>query len=96
VNLMVLSWYRYHIDAEIKETDNSSWRFTGIYGESRGEEKDKTWRLLRILKHQSKLPWLVCGDFNEILFNCEKEGGGCKTKKMYGKIQRNSSGLWLT
>jgi hypothetical protein len=84
VNLMVLSWSRYHIDAEIKET-----RFTRIYGESRGEEKDKTWRLLRILKHRSKLPWLVCDDFNEILFNCEKEGG-CKTKKTYGKIQRNS------
>ena len=75
VNLRVLSWSRYHIDTIIKEGDGSAWRFTGIYGESRCEEKEKTWRLLRILQHHSKLPWLCCGDFNEILFNCEKEGG---------------------
>ena len=48
VDLRVLSWSRYHIDSLIKE-DGGTWRFTGIYGESRSEEKEKTWKLLRIL-----------------------------------------------
>jgi hypothetical protein len=49
--------------------------FIRIYGESKSEEKDKTWELLRLLKTKFNLPWIVCGDFNEILFNYEKEGG---------------------
>jgi hypothetical protein len=45
-DLMLLSWSPFHIDAKIKEEDGSSWRFTGIYGESKSDEKEKTWRLL--------------------------------------------------
>jgi hypothetical protein len=33
---------KYHIDVVIKE-DRWKWRFTGIYGESRNEEKENTW-----------------------------------------------------
>ncbi|RLN08650.1 hypothetical protein C2845_PM11G28210 [Panicum miliaceum] len=44
-------------------------------GESRSDEKDNTWELLRILKKKYDMPWLCSGDFNEILFGCEKEGG---------------------
>ena len=73
--MRVSSWSRYHIDAIIKEGEGGAWRFTGFYGESRSEEKEKKWKLLHILQHHSRLPWLCCGDFNEILFNCEKEGG---------------------
>jgi hypothetical protein len=66
---------RYHIDTEITEEDAFTWRFTGIYGEPKVEERAKTWRLLRTLKHQNDKPWLCVGDFNEILFAWEKEGG---------------------
>jgi len=75
VDVNVKSMSKYHIDAIIKEVDGGRWRFTGIYGESKTEEKDNTWALLRLLKAKSNLPWLCSGDFNEILFNCEKEGG---------------------
>lgn len=71
----MLSWSRYHNDTLINEKDGDAWSFIGIYGESQSEEKEKMWKLLRILQHRSKLPWLCCSDFNEILFNCEKEGG---------------------
>lgn len=45
-----------------------------IYRESRSEGKENTWDLMRLLKEQNNLPWVCSGDFNEILFNYEKEG----------------------
>lgn len=66
---------RYHIDATITEEDGFEWRFTGIYGEPKLEEKVKTWKLLRTIRHHSDKPWICMGDFNEILTQGEKEGG---------------------
>jgi hypothetical protein len=43
---------------------------------SKAKEKDKTWRLMRILKNQYDMAWLCLGDFNEILFESEKVGVG--------------------
>ncbi|KAJ1295804.1 hypothetical protein BS78_01G250800 [Paspalum vaginatum] len=75
VDLPVKSLSKYHIDAIRKEEDGFEWRFTGIYEESKSKEKDNTWQKLRELKGKFDLPWLCCGDFNEILFNYGKEGG---------------------
>jgi hypothetical protein len=66
---------RYHIDVDVVGELGNKWRFTGIYGESKASQKDKTWRLIRTLSGQSDLPWLCMGDFNEVLFSHEKEGG---------------------
>lgn len=63
---------RYHIDMEIKEWDGFEWRFTGLYGESKMDEKEVMWRLLRTLKNHSDKPWLMAEDFNETLFQCEE------------------------
>ena len=68
-------YFKYHMDAVVKEEDGHVWRLTGIYGEPKAEEKEKTWRLMRILNNLYKKPWLCFGDFNEILFGYEKEGG---------------------
>jgi len=35
---------------------------------------------MRDLKAKFDLPWLCSGDFNEILFGCEKEGGSQRAK----------------
>lgn len=58
---------RYHIDMKIKEEDGFEWRFMGIYGESKTDEKHKMWKLLCTLTNHSDKPWLMVGDFNEIL-----------------------------
>jgi exonuclease III len=63
INLAVKSFSRYHIDAVVKDDDGREWRFTGMYGEPKVEEKDKTWILLRILNNKYKKPWLCMGDF---------------------------------
>ena len=77
VNLRVVGFMsRYHIDSEITEEDGFVWRFTGMYGEPKHDDKDKTWRLMSNLKVQNNKPWLCSGDFNEVLHPWEKEGGG--------------------
>jgi hypothetical protein len=64
-----------YIDVRVIERPEKIWRLTGIYGEPRWEDKYKTWDKLRELNNNSDLPWVVIGDFNEILFSHEKEGG---------------------
>jgi hypothetical protein len=51
------------------------WRLTGVYGEPKWEEKKKTWMVMRGLKGVTDKPWIALGDFNEILYSHEKEGG---------------------
>lgn len=65
-----------HIDVEVGLLGSSEiLRFTGIYGFAAQGERVLTWDFLRTLAAQSSLPWLVAGDFNEILCNAEKSGG---------------------
>jgi hypothetical protein len=33
---------KYHIDVQVKEEYGWKWRYTGIYGESRSEDKEST------------------------------------------------------
>jgi exonuclease III len=80
IDLTVKSMSKYHIDMVIKEEDHFEWRFSGVYGEPRSEEKDKTWDTLRILHGALSLPWVCAGDFNEVLFAHEKEGG-CRSRR---------------
>jgi hypothetical protein len=79
---------RYHIDVDVTEENGTKWRLTGIYGESKSGEKENTWRLLRNLHAQSDLPWLVLGDFNEILFAGEKEGGPARAQGAMDAFRR--------
>jgi hypothetical protein len=64
-----------YIDVRVIESQVKIWRLTGIYGEPRWEDKYKTWDKMRELSLNSNLPWVLIGDFNEIAFSHEKEGG---------------------
>jgi hypothetical protein len=64
-----------YIDVRVIESTSKIWRLTGIYGEPRWEDKFKTWDKMRELNQNNNFPWLIVGDFNEILFSTEKEGG---------------------
>ena len=64
-----------YIDVKVVERPDKIWRLTGLYGEPRWEDKYKTWDKLRQLNGVSNLPWAVIGDFNEIMYSHEKEGG---------------------
>lgn len=65
-----------HIDTIINEgEDGSRWRLTGFYGHLDVHEKDASWDLIRRLNGNCNMPWIICGDFNDILYSYEKKGG---------------------
>jgi hypothetical protein len=61
-----------YIDIKILENDGREWRLTGMYGEPRWQDKYETWDKLRELNAQYDLPWVIIGDFNEIMFSVKK------------------------
>ena len=57
------------------EGQNAGWRLTGFYGEPSWDKRHLSWQYIHDLHNSSSLPWLIVGDFNEILLCDEKEGG---------------------
>uniref|UniRef100_A0A803PS53 Reverse transcriptase domain-containing protein n=1 Tax=Cannabis sativa TaxID=3483 RepID=A0A803PS53_CANSA len=52
------------------------WHFTAFYGAPSLANRRHTWTLLKRLKDIAPLlPWMVIGDFNEILYSHNKQGG---------------------
>lgn len=75
VNFHLRTTSRLYIDGEVTEEDGFVWRLTGFYGEPSSDHKDLSWKAMRTLNVGRRRPWLCVGDFNEILFSHEKEGG---------------------
>ena len=73
-NVDVQSFSVNHIDAIINHGVDDAWPFTGFYGEPETANRENSWSLLRVLRHHFSLPWVCLGDFNEILFEEEKQG----------------------
>jgi exonuclease III len=66
-----------HINGVIRISDSAMpWKFTGFYGHPDVAKRDEAWALLRYLAHLDPIPWMCIGDFNEIVENSEKWGGG--------------------
>ncbi|KAL8158305.1 hypothetical protein AgCh_002851 [Apium graveolens] len=63
------------IDVEIVVEQVGRWRFTGFYGYPERRRRYDSWNLLRNLARTSNLPWCVMGDFNDLMYATEKEGG---------------------
>lgn len=56
------------------EGGERTWRFTGFYGAPERNRRHETWNLLKNLAPRSPLPWVVMGDFNDVLNSDEKRG----------------------
>jgi hypothetical protein len=63
-----------HIDVTIQSLGTTEWHFTGFYGNPDTSKRHDSWTLLRRLKRYDDMPWLVVGDFNELLDASEKTG----------------------
>uniref|UniRef100_A0A803Q5N3 Reverse transcriptase domain-containing protein n=1 Tax=Cannabis sativa TaxID=3483 RepID=A0A803Q5N3_CANSA len=63
--------------------DGPSFHFTAFYGAPAIHEIIASWTLLeRLADNFSNQPWLVIGDFNEILSNIDKEGGPQQNERL--------------
>lgn len=64
-----------HINTFLTDPDGDKWRFTGFYGHPVRHLRYHSWELIRHLQSMYSFPWLIGGDFNEILHLSEKLGG---------------------
>uniref|UniRef100_A0A2C9WK16 Endonuclease/exonuclease/phosphatase domain-containing protein n=1 Tax=Manihot esculenta TaxID=3983 RepID=A0A2C9WK16_MANES len=49
------------------------WRLTRYYSYAGWNRRRESWNLLRSLHPKSPLPWIVVSDFNDLIFNSEKD-----------------------
>lgn len=69
-----------HIDC-VFESEGFAGRFTGFYGHPETSQRRYSWELLRKLHsvpNFGAMPWILGGDFNEILYAHEKVGGNIR------------------
>jgi hypothetical protein len=60
------------VDVQIQENPSDPpWRFSFIYGEPRVEDRKQMWELLQRIKDRVPDPWIVMGDFNEVMWQFE-------------------------
>lgn len=105
IKFSLVSYSQNHISGDIEDGDKK-WRFVGIYGWPKEEDKYKTWNLIRHLHADSEIPILFGGDFNEILCSDEKEGGVDRHRRAMDSFRETmddlalcdlgSSGPWFT
>jgi exonuclease III len=75
VDLEIQNFSRRHINSIVKGVDGeSSWKLTSFYGHPNWSKRHESWALLRYLQSYRPAPWLVIGDFNEIMTQDEKYG----------------------
>ncbi|MBA0846103.1 hypothetical protein Goarm_022977, partial [Gossypium armourianum] len=65
------------------------WKFMDFYSLIEEARHCQSWDLLCRLSSRDPTPWLVMGDFNEIAFSHEKQGG-----RLHG--ERGMEAFWLT
>ncbi|KAH1056048.1 hypothetical protein J1N35_034113 [Gossypium stocksii] len=76
VNITLQRYSKRYIDVVVDDSDGrGNWKFTGFYGSPYVLDRNASWDELRSLYTGENFPWLVCGDFNEILYGFEKKGG---------------------
>ncbi|XP_062014693.1 uncharacterized protein LOC133731307 [Rosa rugosa] len=78
-----------HIDAEVGVVGSEGvFRFTGIYGVATTANRSITWNLLRTLAAQVHIPWLIAGDFNEILDLADKSGDPARSVHQMNRFRQ--------
>lgn len=97
LNLTIVNHSRNFIDATINSVSSSSlWRYTGFYGCPERHRHVESWDLLKQLSLNNSLPWILMGDFNDLLSHGEKLGGAPHPNWLIQGFQEtvNFSGLF--
>lgn len=106
MSISLRSYLGSHIDVLIEDDSVSkSWRCTGFYGAPQ-VRREESWQLFCNLNDCSEISWFIIGDFNEILFSFEKQGGilkGEQQMQAFGTVLEDCGledlrykGIWYT
>ncbi|XP_028785741.1 uncharacterized protein LOC114741653 [Neltuma alba] len=66
-----------------------------VYGPPTIQNRRTWWRRLRGLNPRDNVPWLCCGDFNDLLYSFEKEGGRTRPLRSFEEFQSFMSSCQL-
>nr|XP_045088271.1 uncharacterized protein LOC123496916 [Aegilops tauschii subsp. strangulata] len=80
IKVEVIGYSEYHIDVIVDDFGDTKSRVTFVYGEAQVPERYKTWDMLTGITALSSLPWVVIGDFNEVLHAHEHDGVGQRSQ----------------
>ena len=76
MEILPLSSTKQEIHATVKvRSSNLTWLLSAIYASPRLAERRILWENLKTMAHLHNLPWLMLGDFNEVLCDDDKFGG---------------------
>lgn len=87
VDVKLLSFSVGHVDTLVTLPNGRLAQITGFYGNPDASLRDMSWELLRRLNKVPRVPWLVCGDFNEIEKLDEKLGGAPRSDRAMSKFR---------
>lgn len=75
VNVEVVGYSNHYIDTMVLPNENAlKWRFTRYYDSLERHQRRTFWDLLRYLSSLNALPWILMGEFNDIMWEREKVG----------------------
>ncbi|XP_071939846.1 uncharacterized protein [Coffea arabica] len=63
------------VNTVVKNRDGKEWLMSAIYASPEKELQKLLWKYLQELGEKVKFPWLLLGDFNEVVDSTEKRGG---------------------
>lgn len=75
VVMIELSLTEQEIHAIISSTSKPSWLLSTVYGSPRFTERRLLWDNLKSVAGFHSMPWVIAGDFNEVLIGEDKSGG---------------------
>ncbi|XP_074327496.1 uncharacterized protein LOC141665410 [Apium graveolens] len=70
----ITGYSRSHIDLVFLENNVEVWHLSCFYGFPDRARRKESWNLIRALSRLSPLPWCIIGDFNDLLYNSDKQG----------------------
>lgn len=64
-----------------EKDDGFGWHFTGFHGSPVEQQRKESWNLIKRLHEGNFLPWIMMGDFYELIFSFEKKGGKVREER---------------
>lgn len=86
IEMEILSTCQHFIDTKITAKGKSFYA-TFLYGEPDRAKRIPVWNTLRGLRENNDLPWILTGDFNDIVNSSEKHGGPARPEGSFSDLR---------